>query len=163
MDPEQLAIKAQVAHKSPFDWDVDIQHLLETLQQTKSLRNAAVPINRLLPADVLRMILLEAQSMIWQGRQGTNRWMSLCWVCQHWRHIALGYQWFWRKICINYGTSAVCITYMLELSGSVPLVVVLQGSSQWRGLPMRAESKICVWTFLFVMQRLICSSTVLRC
>ena len=125
-----------LAHKSTQDWDDDLQWLVKTMQKTKELRNASVPISRLLPDDMLLAIFLEAQCMIWDTMAGSNRWLFLSLVCRRWRSVALDYQHFWRRIYVGHSTSQDCVNQLLLRSGTVPLVVVLRRSTIWRNLPV---------------------------
>ena len=135
-----VAVRLPGAHnlKSPQDWDEDIQKLLEAVQKAKQMRNASAPINRILPPELLRAIMLETQRATWEvdNGSGSNYWVSLCRVCQYWKRIAIDYHYLWRRICVDHSASEAFLDRVLNRSANAPLVVVVRNPTLWRNSPI---------------------------
>ncbi|KAH8078075.1 hypothetical protein BXZ70DRAFT_690340 [Cristinia sonorae] len=75
--------------------------LLVSVAQQKRALNAALPISRL-PPEILVEIFIHCQDdRVCRSGSFRASWLSVTWVCHHWRKLALGTPLLWSKVYIS--------------------------------------------------------------
>lgn len=102
--------------------DVEIGRRMRELRELRIRRNSLIPINRLLPHEVLSTIFIMLRDDSWL-LNATLSWTVITRVCHHWRKSARVNPLLWNHIHLTHKTNSFLVKAMVKLSQKIPLTI----------------------------------------